>query len=279
MNTELVEFGDSEGIRRAAAMVADGYALGIYMDGVDALWVDGRRQEAAAKIQAIKGEKRLGKPLSGILRTEVLVPMLDQDQIPESLWPVFLHAQELSARLGALGALRLPIHSEAAHDLPPYMYSQTDDGTNWFQNFIPNGHPTSSQLVNELNLAGVSLPAATSMNVSGQPEIANQDEALAFSRQHDIPLLLHDPHPNPYVRGSFPILGVGPGGLVLLREGHFPGQLFTYILEDDDLDMSQAKPAKFPISPLIIERFAATDLRGKALRQALLEVVHGSQTI
>jgi tRNA A37 threonylcarbamoyladenosine synthetase subunit TsaC/SUA5/YrdC len=275
VETELVEFGDEEGIRRAARLVAGGHVIGIFIDGVDTIWVDGRQSQAAARIQAIKGEGRVGKPLSAIIEADVLAPLLDLDRIPRSLRDLFANADELAARIGALAPLRLPVRAEAARELPPYMVSQSADGIYWLQDFIPHGHPTTSRLVRELAAAGVTLPAATSMNVSGTPEIADQEEALAFSRRHGIPMLLYDPHPNPHIQGSFPILGVGPEGVLLLREGHFPQQLFGYLLELDELDLSTAKPARYPISLQIQERFAGTELRGAALREALLDYIHG----
>ena len=275
VETELVEFGDGEGIRRAARLVAGGYVIGIFIDGVDTIWVDGRQSQAAARIRAIKGEGRVGKPLSAILEADALAPLIDLDRIPWSLRDIFANAEELAARMGALVALRLPVRAEAARELPPYMVSQTADGIYWLQDFIPHGHPTTSQLVHELALAGVTLPAATSMNVSGTPEIADQEMALAFSRQHGIPVLLHDPQPNPHIQGSFPILGIGPEGVVLLREGHFPKQLFGYLLEYEEIDLSPARPARYPISPQVRERFAETELRGAALHKALLDYTHG----
>ena len=275
VGTELIEFGDEEGIRRAAQRIAAGSVIGAYIDGVDTIWVDGRQSGAAARIQAIKGEGRVGKPLSAILEADALVPMLDLEQIPRPLHAIFADAEGLAGRIGALAALRLPIRIEAARDLPSYMVTQSADGVYWLQDFIPSGHPTTSRLVYELVQAGVMLPAATSMNVSSTPEIADQGQALAFSIKHDLPLLLHDPHPNPHIQGSFPILGVGPAGVVLLREGHFPGQLLRYLLEYEEIDLSGAKPAKYPISPQIRERFVGTELRGAALRKALLGYIHG----
>jgi hypothetical protein len=275
VETELIEFGDEEGIRRAARLVAGGHVIGIFIDGVDTIWVDGRQRQAAARIQAIKGEGRVGKPLSAIIEADVLAPLIDLDRIPRSLRDIFANADELAARVGALAPLRLPVRAGAARELPPYMVSQSADGVYWLQDFIPYGHPTTSRLVRELAAAGVTLPAATSMSVSGTPEIADQEEAFAFSRRHGIPMLLHDPHPNPHTQGSFPILGVGPEGMLLLREGHFPQQLFGYLLEYDELDLSTAKPARYPVSPQIRERFAGTELRGAALREALLDTIHG----
>jgi hypothetical protein len=113
------------------------------------------------------------------------------------------------------------------------------------------------------------------MNVSGRPEIADQEEALAFSRAHGIALLLCELHPSQHAEGSFPILGAGPEGIVLIREGHFPGELFRDLLEHE-VDLTQAKPAKYPIATAVQERFASHQLSPHALRRALLEMMHSS---
>ena len=79
------------------------------------------------------------------------------------------------------------------------------------------------------------------------------------------------PIPIPTYRVRFPFSALVPEGVVLLREGHFPKQLFSYLLEYDEIDVSSAKPARYPISPQIRDRFAGTELRGAALRKALLD--------
>ena len=275
VNTETAELGDRAGTRRAANFVAAGQAIGTYLDGVDTIWIDAGNPTAVRNVEIMKGEARTGKPLTTALESADLAPLLDEERIPEPLRHIFRDPEELTARLGALVPLRLPVRADAARQLPPVLVTQSADGTYWLQNWIPNGNESVTLLVRELKKAGVYFPGGTSMNVSGRPEIADQTEALAFSRQHGIALLLCEPHPSPEAEGSFPILGVGPEGVVLLREGHFPGELFRDLL-DYEVDLTQAKPAKFPISTAVRERFASNQLPAHALRCALLEMIHAS---
>jgi hypothetical protein len=274
-DTELAELGDLSGTRRGAQYVAAGQAIGTYLDGVDTIWINAANPTAVRMVEIMKGEARVGKPLSTTLESADLVPLLDEKHIPRSLHHIFLDPEELTARLGALAPVRLPVRGDVADQLPRVLTTRTADGAYWLQNWTPNGHEAGTLLVRELKMVGVNLPGATSMNVSGRPEIADQREALAFSREHGIPLLLCELQPSSDAEGSFPILGVGPQGVVLLREGHFPGELFQDLL-DYDVDLTQAKPAKYPISPAVRERFASHQLSAHALRSALLEMIHRS---
>lgn len=274
--TEVGQMGDVADTRRAARWAAQGYVIGTYLDGVDAIWVDAHHPDAAVKIRTIKGEKRQGKPLSTALEAADLVPLLDVELIPSALHGIFLDPAELDGRLGALSALRVPIHPTAARQLPDFMTSHSTEGVFWLQNWLPAGHEAGVLLVHELKKVGVDLPAVTSMNVSGRPEIADQGEALAFSQDHGVRMLLNDPHPNSEIRGSYPILAVGPDGVVLLRAGHFPGELFRDLLNYDEIDFSQAKPARYPVALQVREQFAGHQLHARALRKALLGVIQQS---
>jgi hypothetical protein len=273
-DTRLAELGDLNGTRQAARFVAEGRAIGTYLDGVDTIWINAANSTAVRMVEIMKGEARVGKPLSTALESADLVNLIDEDRIPQPLHYIFLDPVEITARLGALAPLRLPVRSDVAERLPPVLTTKTIDGTYWLQNWTPDGHEAGTLLVRELKNAGVDLPGATSMNTSGHSEIADQREALAFSRNHDIPLLLCELHPSPEAVGSFPILGVGPDGVILLREGHFPGELFRDLLEYE-IDLTRAKPAKYPISTAVQERFASHQLSPHALRSALLKMIHG----
>jgi len=274
-DTELAELGDLSGTRRGAQYVAAGQAIGTYLDGVDTIWINAANPAAVRMVEIMKGEARVGKPLSTTLESADLVPLLDENRIPQALHHIFLDHEELTARLGALAPLRLPVRGDVAERLPRVLTTMTADGVHWLQNWTPNGHESGTLLVRELRKLGVNLPGATSMNVSGRPEIADQREALAFSREHGIPLLLCELQPTPDAEGSFPIIGVGPEGVVLLREGHFPGELFRDLL-NYDVDLTQAKPAKYPISPAVRERFVSHQFSAHDLRSALLEMIHHS---
>ena len=269
------EFGDRASTQRAAQLVSAGEPVGTYIDDVGTIWVDATNPAALQKVETIKGEKRTGRPLTAILFAADVVPLLDEEKIPATLHPIFLDPNELAARLGAIAPMRLPVRPAAAAQLPPVLITRTADGITWLQTLLPDGHPTISELVRAFNKAGVNLPGATSMNVSGQPEIVDQEKALAFSHQHGIPYLLRDPHSSHRVEGSFPILGVGPDGVALLREGHFPGRLFRDLLEYEDIDLSHAKPAKYPIPAAIREHFTHHGLPPHELRAELLRAIQG----
>jgi hypothetical protein len=274
-NTQLAELGDLNSTRRAAQYVAAGQAIGTYLDGVDTIWINAANPTAVRMVEIMKGEGRIGKPLSTTLESADLVPLLDENRIPRPLHRILLDPDELTSRLGALAPLRLPIREDVAVRLPGVLTTKTADGAYWLQNWTPNGHEAGTLLVRELKSLGVDLPGATSMNVSGRPEIADQHEALVFSRDHGIPLLLCELHPTQDAQGSFPILGVGPRGVVLLREGHFPGELFSDLLEYE-VDLTQAKPAKYPISMAVQMRFSSHQLSPYALHSALLKMIHGA---
>jgi hypothetical protein len=140
---------------------------------------------------------------------------------------------------------------------------------------IPDGHPSISALVREFKEVSVNLPGASSMNVSGQPEIVDQEEALEFSRDHGIPYLLQDPNPSHKAEGSFPILNIGPDGVILLREGHFPGELFQDLLGYGEIDLSHAKTAEYPISPAIRKHFTNHGLSPHELHNEILRLTQG----
>lgn len=155
-----------------------------------------------------------------------------------------------------------------------FAVSQTSDGAYWMQTWLPTVDSPASLLVEELREEGVELWAVTSMNVSDQPEIVEQDEGIAFCGTHGIPLFLADPEDKRAVRGSFPIIGIDRGGIRLIREGHFPGYLFEYLLGDAHVDTSQPIPAKYPLL-LTPSREAASKLPAHQLRKEIIARLDG----
>jgi hypothetical protein len=207
------------------------------------IFVDAANPQGVEAVYAIKGAKRAGKPLSVLLYARALVPLLDLGRIRPDLRPIFGDPAELASRLATLCFMRVPITEGAALLLPPVVVSETPDGAHWLQNYVPGEWGPAFPLVDEVLAAGLTLPSATSMNVSGQPEIVDQDEALAFCAAHGIPLFLADPGARPVAKGSYPIISVGLEGVRLVREGHFPGNLFDLLLQTA-VDASDVAPAR-----------------------------------
>jgi len=172
--------------------------------------------------------------------------------------------------------IRAPIKKSVAQALPPDILSQSADGTNWLQNCEITGSGPVIALIQTIRNKGVEFPAVTSMNVSGQPEIVGRVEAEAFCREHSIPLVLANQEDGRKVRGSFPIIEVGEAGVKLVREGHFPGYLFRYLLDGAEVDLSGALPSKFPIMITHSEQVAARTNPGR-LREEIIAGLEGGE--
>ncbi len=176
----------------AARRIKDGEVVGQFVRGVCILWIDAQNREAVKRIYAIKGARRVGRPFSVLLETNSFISILDKEAIHPGLHAFFFDPDELEDRLGALCMIRAPIRKAAADKLPGYAYTTAEDGSRWVQSWVPCGHKPGRQLLEEMWSIGIRLPGVTSMNVSGDPEIVEQDDALAFCEDHDVPLFLQD---------------------------------------------------------------------------------------
>jgi len=254
--TEVGSIRDARSRRPAASLIKDGYAIGAFVRAVCGIWVDAVNEDAVNTIYSIKGESRVGRPISTLLSTSDFVRFIDPDAVPPALRSIVLDAEELEARFGSLGFMRAPIRRDAAAALPPSTVSQTPDGTYWLQNYIPSALDSAHAVVNALVEQGVAVPAATSMNISGQSEIVDQEEGIAFCNAFGIPLFLADPNDKGRVRGSFPIISLDRAGITLQREGQFPGYLVQYLL-GCEVDMSRAVRPKYPVVQTHSERWAS----------------------
>jgi hypothetical protein len=231
----------------AARRMREGAVIGTYARGVCVMWIDGRNRTAVDAVYRIKGEARQGRPFGSTLATRTLVGMIDGERIAEPVRSLLLDPAEVIDRLASLCLLRVPIRAEAAAGLPECLVSRDASGTSWFQNWPPEGGEPYAGLLQALAAAGIDLPAVTSMNVSGQPELADREGGLAFSGAHGLPVFLARPEGEPAVRGSFPILAFGRDGIALVREGHFPGFLFTHLLDRWRVDVIPQRTAKYPL--------------------------------
>jgi tRNA A37 threonylcarbamoyladenosine synthetase subunit TsaC/SUA5/YrdC len=261
---------DLRACTEAARQVASGEVVGSYIRGVCGLWIDGGSSEAIDRIDEIKGEKRANRPFGTTLDGAEFSQLIDPEQIAPSARDLFLDGDRLRSRLGSLCFIRIPIRKQIGSKLPPRLISQTEDGTYWLQNWIPWGSRSSTLWMEALQRQNVEFPSATSMNVSGTPELVEQEAGVEFCNLHRISVFLGDPESRYEVKGSFPILQVDKTGIRLLREGHFPGILFRYLLQEWDIDLSDYKRTKYPLVR-IPEEWQSGILVGDPLRLALIE--------
>jgi hypothetical protein len=258
----------------AAWQIESGQVVGSYIRGVCGLWIDGASAKAIDLIDEIKGEKRAGRPFGTTLDGAEFTRMIDPDQIAPSARSLFLDADQLRSRLGSLCFIRIPIRKQVGIELPPRLVSQTEAGTYWLQNWLPRGCRSSQLWMEALQGQKIEFPSATSMNVSGNPELVEQQAGVEFCESQGISIFLGDPESKRDVKGSFPILQVDKAGIRLIREGHFPVILFRYLLQEWEIDLSDYKPAKYPLVQ-IPEELQSGAVTGDPLRLALIEHLDG----
>jgi hypothetical protein len=264
---------DADDCRKAATIATEGRMLGLSAGAVCLLMFDGEYQKSAYEVMNIKGETRGLRPSTLLLSASRFVPMLDERKIAPVLHKIFLNAGEVESRLAALCLIRAPVLPEIS--LPSTVMSHTSDGTKRIQNWLPeDGNPLCT-LLKAMQDAGIVFPAVTSLNLSQEPEIVDQDEGIRFCAEHGIPLFLTDPERGYLPRGSFPILGLDDKGVNLIREGHFSGDLFEKLL-GMPIDMTGSLPSKYAlldipsvirestISPSALRRYILSWLEGDA---------------
>ncbi len=278
MTQEQIQIGRSvqEQSHRAEAarLIKDGGVVGQFVRGVCILWIDAENRAAADRIYEIKGAKRLGRPFSVLLETHSFISILDGAVVHPDLHPFFFDPDELEDRLGALCMIRAPIRRDVARKLPEYTYTESEDGTCWVQTWVPCGHKPGRQILEEMWSIGMRLPGVTSMNVSGEPEIVEQGDGMAFCEQHEVPLFLEDQLDTGRVRGSFPIISIDADGVHLVRSGHFPPYIFKYLLDGTEIDLSQVRQPKYPIVNTHSEE-TARRLPAAQIRREILEMLDG----
>jgi tRNA A37 threonylcarbamoyladenosine synthetase subunit TsaC/SUA5/YrdC len=272
--TTVGSLRDAASLRLAATLIKERAPVGAYVRAVCAIFIDASQPDAVEAIYRIKGERRMGRPISTLFSAPDFVRLIDPDEVSAELRSVVLDPRELEARFGSLGFIRAPIRDGAAAALPASALSKTADGRYWLQNYIHADSSVADLFVKEMLAHGVGLPAATSMNVSGQPEITEQDEGVAFCAAQGIPFFLADAQDSGRVRGSFPIVSIERTGLRLVREGHFPGYLVPYQF-GAGVDISHAMPAKYPLLPTHTEE-AARDVSPHRLHNEIVARLDGT---
>lgn len=266
---------DSASCQVGAGLLADGSPVATYVRGVCAVWVDGGNASAIETAYRIKGSKRGRRPFGVVLSAERLGEMIDPNRISPETRSLFLDSAQLSARLGSLSFVRYPVQEAVARVLPDAALSRDAQGSPWLQSWLPEGCETTRVWMQQINAHDVELPIVTSMNVSGDPEVVDQDEGADFCEQHGIPLFLGDPESVKAVSGSFPIVQVDGSGISVARAGHFPSSLFDILLDEWGVDQTDVKPASYPVVETH-DRESVAAIPPDELRRQLIERLDGS---
>lgn len=249
-DTTVASIRDRADCERAASLLKDGHPIGTYIRGTCGLWADGHNPTALDSIYQIKGERRKGRPLGTILEAPAFVDMLDPDGIEPSLHDLVLDPDVLADHLASICFIRAPLDTEVGASLPDRVTSQSGERVYWLQNWLPRGSEPARTWVEALRQGRIELPAATSMNVSGKPELVDQEEAATFCQAHQVPMFLADPKAPERAKGSFPIIKVGEEGIVLVREGHFPARIWQDLMGRWPIDLSQYEQGNYPLVEL-----------------------------
>jgi hypothetical protein len=226
-------------------MVAKGEVVGASFGTVYGIIGDGHSPDLGAKVAAIKGQQRLGRPLSVCLPESRFSQLLDPGQIHPAVRGVALDGHALSRTLSSLAFVRAPIRTSIAQDLPAHLVS-VNDGVPYLQSLDPGGLPGARNLMRLLWRQGVQYPAISSMNTSGEPEIVDYSGALAFSGEQGLAALLRPNSQIQQAQGSFSILEIGPHGLRAARHGVIPIPVLQRLVEppiDDTLTQVADYPA------------------------------------
>jgi hypothetical protein len=253
--------------RLAALALTRGEVIGVFNRGVNALWLDAESAGAVEKMHAMKGEQRARRPVALTLGFEEFAPMIDRARLPNKVRRLLEDPDELRGMLGSLCFVRAPVHKEHQDKLPSAAISFDEGGQPWLQSWDPWGHRPTSQLIREARLQGVRFPAVTSMNVSGEPEIVDQELGQMFSHDRGVALYLRDPHANPRLTGSYTIITLSERGIELTRDGNVPGVALKMIL-GSLLQLDGARRANHP--QILFPSDLADGLSASGARMAIL---------
>lgn len=244
MTTKLGSLENAHDRLKAARLLYRGGVIGFYNRGVNAIIVDGENKKAVKRIKTIKGEGRNGRPVALTIGFEVFLKMVDTSNLTDEVKEI-LELRDLKKDLGSLCFIRAPLHERFKGEVPAEALLIDDAGDAWIQTWDPHGHDYTEDLINQTLKLGVKFPAITSMNVSGNPEIINQDEAELFCKDHNIDMYLRDENANSKLKGSYTIIALEKRGTRLVREGNIPSWIIEKIL-NLKIDKKDADEAKYP---------------------------------
>jgi hypothetical protein len=136
----------------------------------------------------------------------------------------------------------------------------------------PFGHPPLKHLTQLCHRLGLRFLAGTSLNLSGQPEIVEQPEAIDFCRRAGGISLFLTAATSPEVRarGSLSIISATASGLKLVRQGYLPLPVLEKLV-GHPLDTTTSRPASYP--QLLLEQELTNNLTPVELRQVILKLL------
>jgi hypothetical protein len=240
---------------RAADQLTGGSVIGASFGSVYGLIGDGHSTTLGEKVAQIKGQQRIGRPLSVCLPARRFSQLLDPAQIHPKVRGLALDGHALSRTLSSLAFVRAPIRASAARDLPNDLVSYVE-GIPHLQSLDPGGLPGVRSLMSHLWRQGISYPAITSMNRSGEPEIVTYAEALEFATTHQLGAFFAPGRGVQRARGSLTILEIGPFGLRAARHGVIPIDVLQRLVIPESTTRSPNKRtflrSKFPHPPLTV---------------------------
>jgi tRNA A37 threonylcarbamoyladenosine synthetase subunit TsaC/SUA5/YrdC len=239
--------------KAAARMVKEGAIIGASFGTVYGIIGDGESPDLGQRVAQIKGERRIGRPLSTCLPARRFSQLLDPGEIHPALRGLALDGHALSRTLSSLAFVRAPIHRSVVHDVPADLVSRTDD-VPYIQSVDPGGLPGIRSLMASLWRQGVRFPAITSMNRSGDREIIARDAAFEFSRAHQLAALVVPKSLAQRAQGSFTILEINLAGVRAARHGVIPiavlQRLMDPAIDDSITERADYPPLEIPLSRL-----------------------------
>ncbi len=255
----------------AALELAKGEIVGIFNRGVCALWFDGGDPNAIKKVATIKGEGRGGKTIALTLSLDDFVPMIDLENVSENI-KRFLLSSNLRKKIGSLCFIRAPLKKKYQKMIPSHAKSY-EEGVCLLQNWDSHGHIPSEQFIKRVRELGVVHPGVTSMNLTGEKEIVDQQEAEEFCKSNNIPIFLKDPTAHPNHKGSYTIITLGRDGIRLARDGNIPGWIIEQII-DITFIRKGVRKSNYPQIEFPKEAFSHLTSEGK--RMVVLGILKGS---
>jgi len=226
-------------------------------------------------------DRRLTRTVGALVTSEQLSDFTDMDRCSPDVRKLLEDPEVINNTVADLAFVRFPIkHSVVAKmsDVALRMMlshkPEGDRGMPYMQGFVSEANTEFKQLEKAMHHKKLPNPVITSMNISGQPEITEPEDAKAFCKERDIPLLLNRNGRNPVSHGSFPIFEATPHGLICVRVGNISTAVMRRILQpilSYDLDQTSINKSHVQaLTPSHVPELWQQNLQGKHARDAII---------